>query len=232
MILNVTSKTFGGPLRMGDIVACANVVAHFRLVENNNDIKFYLETGVVSSSTYVSKFYQWMIANTDYFSSSPGTEHLPWQRVNLWDYRDISGDLVTIPNTKSRQHRVVVNPLLAADYNYYRIWPTTVFEQVIAWVENTYPDHELVLISECPIARDGWRNCTELVLALDEIMTAEIYIGGDTGLSHFVGALQSGPEPIYYYSSRGLIHTTPFFWHTKKKGIMKTYYLNFDNTQW
>ena len=67
---------------------------------------------------------------------------------------------------------------------------------------------------------------------LKHICSCKVYVGGDTGLSHFAGALENGPEPVYYTSSRGLLHTTPFYWYTHKKGTMKTYWLDFERTEW
>lgn len=232
MIFNIKLGCFGGPMRMGDLVACANVVEHFRKIENNNYIKFYIDSSAKQSTQHVEEFYSNLYRLTDYFSMNPGTQNLPWQRVNLWDYRDIAGDLVKIPNTLIKQSRIVVTPLLDADYNTYRNWPQPVFDQIIYDMNLKYPDHERILVTKHNINISGWKRIETLTQAIEAIMSAEVYIGGDTGLSHFVGALDQGPEPIYYTSSRGLLHTTPINWYTKKKGTLKTYWLDFENTKW
>lgn len=232
MIFNIRLGCFGGPMRMGDLVACANVVEHFRQTESNPAIQFYIDPAARQPTQHVQEFFLNLCQLTNYFSQQPGNHDLPWRRVNLWDYRDISGDLVCIPNHASQQQRIVVCPLLDADYNTYRNWPQSVFDKIIQDIDQQYPDHERILATSHSIDRPGWRRISNLTESLQAIMTAEVYIGGDTGLSHFVGALDRGPEPIYYTSSRGLLHTTPFNWATKKKGTMRTYWLDFENTQW
>lgn len=231
MIFNISPVCFGGQMRMGDIVACANVVEHFRTVENNNDIKFNI-TQAVKPWEYVTEFLSWMTVNTDYFSIHSGSVNLPWQRVNLWDYRDIAGDLVTIPNNKKQENKVVVVPLFDAEYNLYRNWPQEIYNNIIQECNDLYPDWDKVIVHKNLSAPNGWRSSYKLQESLDEIMTASVYYGGDTGISHFVGALANGPKPIYYTSSRGLLHTTPINWHTNKKGVMRTYWCDFENTQW
>jgi ADP-heptose:LPS heptosyltransferase len=59
-------------------------------------------------------------------------------------------------------------------------------------------------------------------------MSAETYIGGDTGTSHFAWALDKSPKNlIYYSSSRGLVHTLPFY-ALEGKGKIKSYWLDFE----
>lgn len=232
MILNVNKLTFGGAMRMGDIVACANVVAHFRQSQNNDEIKFYLGPDSCQSTAYVQEFKTWMIKNTDYFSEQPGEITLPWQRVNLWDYRDISGDLVEIENNFDMEPKVVICPLFDAQYNQYRNWPSSVLDSILEYCATTYYDCRGVIVSAEKIEIPNFTCCTDLTQGLHEIMSAKAYFGGDTGLSHFVGALDKGPHPYYYTSSRGLLHTTPINWYTNKKGTMRTYWLDFERTVW
>ena len=63
-------------------------------------------------------------------------------------------------------------------------------------------------------------------------MTCKTFIGGDTGTSHFAGALENGPQNIiYFYSGHGLLHTTPFN-STLGKGIIVHYWHNLEQTKW
>lgn len=231
MIININDKNFGGPMRMGDIIGCANVVEHFRQLQNS-PIKFYCHPSALQPTTYVQNFYSWMVLNTDYFSLSPGQIDLDWARVNLWDYRDIAGDLVKISNNSLQEKKLVLMPLFDADYNVYRNWPIKLYNEILSECETKYPDYDKVLVSKNLPAPNNWRVEHDLARTLDEIKSACVYIGGDTGLSHFVGALDKGPDPIYYYSSRGLLHTTPFNWYSHKKGQLRTYWLDFENTKW
>lgn len=235
MIYNVSRETFGGAIRMGDMIAAANIVEHLRKVGSAPQIKFHFTPGTINTTQYCHDFHDWLIANTDYFAVDSGHENLPWRRVNIWDYRDISGDLVQIKNTHETEKKIVVCPLFDAPYNTYRNWPETVFNSIIAQCNEKYAGLEKILcvgpniqINNIP----GWKISTDLNETLTHIMQSQVYIGGDTGLSHFAGALARGPEPIYWTSSRGLLHTTPINWYTNKKGTLRTYWLNFENTEW
>lgn len=231
MIYNVAAENFGC-LRMGDIIALANVVEHFRQSENNANIKFHLLENSTQPDNYVQEFRQWMTENTDYFSLNSGEVGIPWLRVNLWDYRDISGDLVKISNPYQLENKIVIAPLFDAAYNQYRNWPKSVYDNIINHVNEKYPTWDKVIVHKNLTGDSGFRASHNLTSSLHEIMTAKVYFGGDTGLSHFVGALEHGPDPIYYTSSRGLLHTTPFNWIEKKKGTIKTYWLDFERTIW
>lgn len=232
MIYNVAKGTFGNELRMGDIVALANVVEHFRNLQDSGDIKFFVDKNAIQNRQYCHEFYQWMTENTDYFSSIPGQEYLPWRRVNLWDYRDIAGDLVSIPNKQQRMNKIVICPVVNSDYNVYRNWPNNVLSNIIKECKIKYSNYEKVILSQNEIEIPGYRNSTNLLENLYHIQTSSLYIGGDTGLSHFAGALEQGPEPLYYMSSRGLIHTLPFNLLSKHRGQIKTYWLDFEQTKW
>lgn len=232
MIYNVSRGTFGDTLRMGDLIAVANVIEHFRTLEKNSEIKFYIEKQYIQPIFYCYEFYDWLVVNTNYFSAIPGEQYLPWRNVNLWDYRDISGDLVTIENKFVTRDKVVVCPVYNAKYNVYRNWPTSILNDIVEQCVKQYPKYEKVLLTPDDIQIEGFVTSKRLTDNLEHIMTSKVYIGGDTGLSHFTGALNRGPEPIYWVSSRGLIHTTPINWHTKKKGTLRTYWLDFENTKW
>jgi hypothetical protein len=229
-IINIEPGTFGGPLRMGDLVGVCNVVEHLRKINNNPEIRFHILTEATSTDRNVQDFHSALLSLTNYFSAFEGQESLPWRRVNLWDFRDICGDLVKIPNNKPMKKKIVIFPLFDAPYNQYRNWPTELFLQLVKKYDNFYG--EKIIVNPKPFNIIGWKDSVDFKESLKHIMTAEIYIGGDTGLSHFVGALDRGPEPIYYYSSRGLLHTTPLYWMTEKKGTMKTYWLDFEGTKW
>jgi hypothetical protein len=235
MIYNVSRETFGGAIRMGDMIATANIVEHLRKVGSSPQIKFYFTPGTINATQYCHDFHDWLIANTNYFTVDSGHDNLPWKKVNIWDYRDISGDLVQIKNTHAIEKKIVVCPLFDAQYNTYRNWPGSVFNSIIAYCNEKYAGLEKILCVGPDVQINnitGWGLSTDLNETLTHIMQSQVYIGGDTGLSHFAGALDRGPEPIYWVSSRGLIHTTPINWYTKKKGTLRTYWLDFENTKW
>ena len=186
----------------------------------------------MAQAEYNRDFYSWMLKNTDYFSISPGEMDLNWSRINLWDFRDISGDLVKIHNPLIQQKKIVICPLFDAPYNTYRNWPRPVFEDLLDHYDKSlYDGYEKVILSpksEC--FRTGWTHSIGFLNNLQHIMTAEIFIGGDTGTSHFAWALDKSPKTmIYLNSSRGLLHTLPFYL-LQGKGTTKTYWLDFEGS--
>jgi hypothetical protein len=236
MIINIEPGTFG-TVRNGDMIAVANVLEHIRKINNDPIIQFHLKPGNVSSDTHCQTFYEIMLKMTNYFSSEPGEQSLPWRKVNVWDFRDISGDLVKIPNNAPMEKKIAVFPLFDAPYNQWRNWPKDVYEQIIAkYSTEEYKDYEKVICKKgaptesCPF--EGWRYSTNFVQNYYHITTAEVFVGGDTGSSHFAWALDRGPKDLIYYgSSRGLVHTLPFYL-IEGKGKMSNYWLNFEGTKW
>ena len=234
MILNISHDTFGH-VRMGDLVAVCNVIEHLR--KNNPNIKFHMKHGSIDESEHVQRFYDFLLINTNYFSALPSNQDLLWKRVNLWDFRAISGDLVKIPNSLPMQNKVVIFPLFDAPYNTYRNWSKPVFSEKLEQYFNNYPDWEKVIcISNRSLLPAGdysnFKISTDFMDNIHHIMTCRRFIGGDTGTSHFAWALDRGPESLrYVMSNRGLIHTTPFYL-MEGKGSLEQYWLDFEGTTW
>ena len=235
MIYNIEPGTFGGPMRMGDLLGVCNVVAYLRKVKDDNNIRFFLQPGSISSEEHVQFFHSFLIAITDYFSAFSGTESLAWRRVNVWDFRDISGDLLTIHNFKDKKKKIVIWPVFDAPYNQYRNWPKEVFNKYIMQYNNEkYKDYEkIICIKKEPQEKEeGWTYSTDFLQNVFHLMESEIFVSGDTGASHFAWSLDNSPEElIYSNSSRGLIHTTPFYL-MQGKGRTETYWLDFEGTTW
>ena len=233
-IINIEPGTFGGPLRMGDLIGVCNVVEHLRRANDNPEIRFHIRAEATSTDSNVQDFHSFLISQTDYFSAFEGQQSLPWRRVNLWDFRDICGDLVKIPNNKPMKKKIVIFPLTDAPYNVYRNWPRALLQQLIEkYNTEEYKDYnKVVCTKDSTYFGEEWINSTDIIENLNHIMDAEIFIGGDTGTSHFAWALDRAPKDlIYYNSSRGLIHTLPF--HLMEgKGKMSTYWMDFEGTTW
>jgi ADP-heptose:LPS heptosyltransferase len=132
--------------------------------------------------------------------------------------------------------KIVVFPLFDAPYNTYRNWPNILFEDILdKYSTNEYDDYEKII---CLKDRHGrpdykkWKYSHDFMDNVHHIQEAEIFVGGDTGTSHFAWALDRGPkELIYYNSSRGLVHTLPFYL-TQGKGMIHTYWMDFEGTTW
>jgi ADP-heptose:LPS heptosyltransferase len=232
MIINIVPGTFGGPLRNGDMIGLLNVVEHLRKQDPN--IKLHMSENTISNADYCKKMFQFLVDKTDYFSLKPGENELSWRKVNLWDFRDISGDIGVIKNTETTTKKIVVFPLFDAPYNTYRNWSPQIFKSIVSIIDNNekYNDYEKVMCHVTPLNVTGWKDSTDFIQNLYHIMSAEVFIGAETGSSVFASALDKPPKDmIYYYSSRGLVHTLPFN-VLRGKGELRTYWGNFEGTTW
>ena len=231
MIYNINPGTFGGPARNGDMIGIINVIQYLRNKEGS--VRFHMKHGTINETEYCQKFFKFLCQFTDFFSEISGTKDLSWTNVNVWDFRDISGDLVSIKNNTSMKDKLVIFPLFDASYNCYRNWPVHVFENLLNEYSN-YSGEKIICSSVVPEGIDlkGFTVSTDFIQNICHILECKIFIGGDTGTSHFASALDRGPKDvIYYYSSRGLLHTTPFY-ALKGKGELRTYWLNYEGTTW
>jgi ADP-heptose:LPS heptosyltransferase len=230
MIFNIAPGTFGGPVRNGDMIGIINVIQHLR--KSIPDTQFHMLPGTINESDYCQKFFSFLCNFTDFFSVSTGKNDLLWRNVNLWDFRDISGDVVSIKNETVIKDKLVVFPLFDAPYNCYRNWPIAVFSNILKEFSNF--EGEKIICADISPDTDlhGFNVSTDFLTNIHHILDCKIFVGGDTGTSHFASALDRGPQRmIYYYSSRGLLHTTPF--HVLKgKGELRTYWLDFEKTSW
>ena len=230
--LNIHKGCFGDCIRNGDLIAVGNVLEYLRKVNNQPYIRFHMMPGAISSEKYCQDFYQFLLKQTNWFSEHQSQDSLQWERVNLWDFRDISGDLVTIPNPEKMVKKIVVFPLTDAPYNQYRNWPKNVLDKIIEqYNTEEYKDYDKIICSKDTIFKDGWYSSTDFMTNIYHIQTAEIFVGGDTGTTHFAFSLARPPKDmIYYNSSRGLIHTLPFHL-LQGKGKMVTYWLDFEGSK-
>ena len=232
MIYNVSADAFG-PLgtRNGDLIAICNIIEWMRKRDNDPSIQFYLPH-VLNKNDYIHKFYDFLCNNTDYFSVTRGEKTLPLHNIGVWDFRDIIGDHVVIKNEKKQQKKIVIFPVYDAEYNVQRNWSMEVLNEIMDNCRKQYPNHEkYICAKEQPpaglINTNEFKVSTDFITNIEHIMSSEVFYGGDTGVSHFASVLDKGPELNYIYSSRCLIHTLPFYFLSKRKGNLKTYWLDF-----
>lgn len=234
MIYNVPVNAFGYMgTRNGDQIAICNVIQWLRKEKNQPTIKFFLAPGVLNKEDYIHKFHKFLLENTDYFSAEPGKELLDWNNVGLFDFRDVIGDHVIINNNRTQQKKVVIFPLYDAPYNVQRNWTVDELNRILNECRTKYPDHKkYICAKELPpaglIDTTGFELSTDFITNIEHIMEAEVFYGGDTGVSHFASVLNPGPKKLnYIYSSRSFIHTLPFYFISENKGTLKTYHLPF-----
>lgn len=232
MIYNVPADAFG-PLgtRNGDLIAICNIIEWMRKRNNDSSIQFYLPH-VLNKDDYIHKFYDFLCNNTDYLSVTRGDKTLSFHNIGVWDFRDIIGDHVVIKNNRKQEKKIVVFPVYDAQYNVQRNWSIEVLKRIMEDCRKQYPNHEkYICAKEQPpaglINTDEFKVSTDFITNIEHIMSSEVFYGGDTGVSHFASVLDKGPELNYIYSSRCLIHTLPFYFLSKRKGNLKTYWLDF-----
>jgi ADP-heptose:LPS heptosyltransferase len=237
-VLNIHKGCFGDCIRNGDLIAVGNVIEHLRKINKQPHIKFHMMPGAISTEEYCTKFFEFLKKQTDWFSEHQSQDSLQWERVNLWDFRDISGDLVKITNNETMKKKIVIFPLFDAPYNTYRNWPPKLLETICKkYSTKEYDDYEkLICVGKYPFGHKElisvqFKYSFDFMENINHIQTAEIFIGGDTGTTHFAFSLDRAPKDlIYYNSSRGLIHTLPFYL-MEGKGRMSNYWLDFEGTK-
>ncbi len=214
VVVNVQLGQFGGPLRNGDMIALLNVVEHLRQLSGLR-VKIFLASHVIFETKFNHEFKEFLIQTTDYVSPHAGNYQFDCNGINLWDYRCASRDLITIKNLDSIQRKICFFPVFDATYIAHKNWPIEHIQNVIEeYSSSLYKEYEKVF---CAVGKPETLDLREFNLSvgfkenLSHIMTCEIFIGGDTGTSHFASVLRPGPlQKIYYYATGSAVHTVPF----------------------
>lgn len=247
-VINVYPGLFARDgLRMGDLIAACNFLEYTRQYSGNHDLRLYIPPTAINGKTHCFQMAEWLCKNTDYLSDkleNPVDIQVPqWtdatypDLINLWNIRidvldrkqsvlDIP-DVVKLPGLPFKR-KIVLAPLTDADYNHDRNW-TLNYTQKIVDRFNHYSESlittEMIIASKDIISGldiKGFTYSHDFEQNLEHIRECECYIGGDTGLSHFAGALMPGPVNRFYHYPKSTYGTTnPFYWKTK--GHM-TYY--------
>ena len=217
MIYNIKLGTFGGPLRNGDIIGVANVITYLRIRNSDPMLQFHMDDDAVGSADYIQTFFKYIKNTTDFFTDEVGSEYLNWNRVNVWDFRDIAGDIVVIDSPPQKELKLVMVPVFDADYNQYRNWPIETFQKFVNESQTILESNARIILCSSKhynIFPDNVEVCTNLEDTLEHIKTCTFYVGGDTGLTHFASVLDNRPKIFYINSSRALLHTLPFRWES------------------
>lgn len=232
-------------LRMGDLVAVCNFLEYIREKTDNPYLQMCIPDEVVWDDHCI-EFRDWLIFNTDYVCKYadqlielqivPGTDATYPYMYNLWNIRkDVSvqrqnvfhiEDRVILPGNKNKEELLIVCPLLDAPYNANRNWGLELTQKMINSYQ-WYDYFDKVIICKEPI--DGldiknFRYSHNFNDNLDLVAKCMIFYGGDTGFSHFAGALQPGPKYLNYLYPKDTYGTTyPFYWKYKGRVV------NFDD---
>lgn len=231
MIINIQRKDFGGRLRNGDMLGVCNLIEYFRKIENNADIKFYLEDDCVEQAVFGIKFREFLKAHSNYFSDTPGDRYFQFERLNLWDYRSIIKDTVTIDNSSyEKQNKIAIFPLFDAPYNVYRNWNIPLANDIIQKFSEQYSDYDIyICIAENLSNYYNQLNLGKAKLSFDydqnllHILESKIFVGGATGTSLLASCLTNPADNYFYYSAQDIFQTFPFNF-TKWNTIMYSQY--------
>lgn len=216
MIVNVTADNFGGPMRNGDLIALCNLIQGLRNVNNSNNIQFHVPDSAIQPYDYVRIMRDWIIDNTDYLTRTPGTESISKNQVNLWDQRCMYGDVVQFDSKLEQKQKIVIVPVLDAGYNTYRNWSDQMLHHICKYYSgHIFNNYEKLVLTHLntPVDLCGFKQSSDFSENLVHIQECAMYVGGDTGLSHFMSAFVNSPEAgiNYFYGAHGLLHTNPFY---------------------
>jgi hypothetical protein len=237
MIYNVVPGTFNNyGIRNGDLVAMINFFQWFRKSKKREDIKLHIKPKVLVDQEFTRTFFNLLNDLTDCFSLEEGYVDLPYYELMLWDFRDIIGDHVSIKNPYKTKKKIVVFPVYDAQYHTTRNWSLKLFDDILQEYSDKYKEYEkIVCVKDSPgdgINLHGFQVSTDFNTNMIHLMESEIFIGGDTGTSHFASALDIGPRELtYYYNGRGMIHTLPFYL-LEGKGRLKKFWVNCEGTKY
>lgn len=221
MILNVTPENFGGPMRNGDLIALCNLVQGLRNDSTHPNLQVHVPDNAIQPQEYIKQMRNWLLQNTDYLSDQLGFASFADNNMNLWDLRCVYGDVVTIKPRRPQVNKIVIVPLFDATYNFYRNWSVPMFEEICQFYSSsTYDGYDRIILAPSAIPYNTYKFdvCYNFLIGLEHLQNCSHYIGGDTGLSHFVSVLDDSKRINYFYGSHGLIHTNPFY-----TGVGKSY---------
>ena len=204
IIINISPPHYEhNNVRVGDMLAFCNLTDHLRKV-NKNIIKIHFENSVINNKPHCYKFRDFLLKETDYLSPEKGNYTLPL--FDTWLYRfSIGGtDHVKIRNKAITQKKICVFPVFDAQYNTFRNWPIADTQKLIDFYSSSeFSEYRKFFCSI--IAPDlnyrGFELSSDFETNLKHIMECEYFIGGDTGTSHFAGALDPSPPNLIYFLS-------------------------------
>lgn len=239
-IINVPFGIFGGAMRAGDLIAAVNFLEYLRGIRNDRGIQFHIPDEAVMPRENCLLMRRFLLDYTDYLSEDLGENALlvvegtelerPGGCYNLWnirkDVRIKRQDVFAIEDAVRllglrKKSKIVIAPLVDAEYNFARNWSLERAQAIIDSYRN-YPAEKFVCASKQPIPNldlGRFQYSHDYAENLRHIMECEKYVGGDTGLSHFAGALYPRPSCDFHYPIDGYGTTEPFYWKTRGRMI-------------
>ena len=211
-ILNVFKVNFA-EIKNGDLVALINILEHLRIRENDPKLQFFVEPTALHQAEYCKQFYEFIKKETDYFSSVRGRDTLNIRLKSVWNYRMALGDIVKLKINREKQKKISIFPLFDAVTNPARNWPIELAQEIINRFSGPdYADYTKVFCGKVlPKSLDlrDFAVSGNFKANLSHLLSSEIYVGGDTGMTHFANSLENGPKTIFYIPKDSARNTYP-----------------------
>lgn len=206
VVINITGHDFGGLLKMGDMIAVLNVLEYMRKVNQNPNIKFHIpDTALQTEKEYIKVFRDFVMNNSDYISPTPGDSTFVGF-VEIWSFREGHGDLIKINHNTPLVKKIAIFPLIDAVYNTERNFSPELLQEIINKYSATEYDEyaKVICIKDALPENIDVKSFTishDFSTNLKHAVDCEYFIGGDTGVSHLVGAMNTNPDKklIFYF---------------------------------
>lgn len=238
--INVTQGLFAHQgLRAGDCLAACNFLEYIREQNNNPTLQLYIPNSSLHHTEHCVIMRDFLVENTNYVTTTPenlvdlqvipGTDPTFHNMYNLFGIRKDSlyqrqniffiEDKISIHNTKEIKKKIVIAPLIDADYNYSRNWDINLIQNMLSSFKTF--DYEKIIAIKKPLNIDvgDWKYCHDYKEILTHIQECECYVGGDTGFSHLAGSLDDNKLRCYYYPKDTWGTTNPMNWKHNGKMI-------------
>jgi len=198
-----TTKGNFGHVRMGDLIAVMAINEAMRQHYGKEILFNMSECPIDVNSRYLMKYFPERVTDT------PGPD---WPYGgNVWAWWDfihrIMQVTLKIKNIYKNQYdkkKAVVNPLMNAPYNADRNWNVLLVNKIVSALRDTGYDVVVVgekrVVSEIPFTEENAKAISSVCGSIDdttrEIMTADVYVGGDTGITHFAATAGFAPKKL------------------------------------
>ena len=197
----VASQGNFGYIRRGDHIAILAFLQSLRFQYKKN-LKFYIEPNP-HIKDIASEFLHTFINKKDAHVKVPF-------HGNIWAYYDYIHKFLDvrlrIPNNyKSlvfEKRKIIINPIFDAGYNRDRNWNRPFFTELVSKLATTYIDSEIIVTGTKKMLGQLTRLpnicyvLDDLNESMREICKSDVYIGGDTGLTHFASTSDKKPSLI------------------------------------
>ena len=199
------SNCFGN-IKLGDFIAIMYLNEALRQ-DYKKDFRFIASYNLIESIENMANYFpERFLLNGNRLNRYT---QLPYSG-NIWAYADYIYRFTDVRlymknkfKEQFKKNKVVINPLFNSPYHKDRNWSEKTFNNLINFFVNN--NYEVVIIGENKhvekhIDNHSPRNVRRMYNSFEnsirEICTSEIYVGGDTGFTHFAAVTAFAPQKI------------------------------------